>query len=95
MRQKEGCQNYVGGERYCSECVEIKRTKKKESKGIAVNVLRSRERRKRSPGELGMLLVVQIRLLIVQIWQVLVSDYLRKCLKVTLKFFVTVVTVTL
>ena len=32
MCQKEGCQNYVGGERYCSECVEIKRTKKKESR---------------------------------------------------------------
>ena len=32
MRQKEGCQNYVGGERHCSECVEIKRTKKKESR---------------------------------------------------------------
>ena len=30
--QKEGCHNYVGGKRCCRECVEIKRTKKKESK---------------------------------------------------------------
>ena len=32
MSQKEGCHNYVGGERYCSECLEFKRTKKKQSK---------------------------------------------------------------
>ena len=32
MCQKEGCQNYIGGKTYCSECLEIKKTKKKKSR---------------------------------------------------------------